>query len=47
MDASYGKVYQGMIDDGIETLMSAHILQPAYTRYYNPDVKTRTSSPAP
>ena len=38
-DASYGKVYQGMIDDGIETLMSAHILQPAYTRYYNPDVK--------
>ena len=38
-DATYGKVYQGMIDDGIETLMSALILQPAYTRYYDPDVK--------
>lgn len=38
-DASYGKVYQGMIDDGIETLMSAHILLPAYSRYYDPDIK--------
>lgn len=38
-DASYGKVYQGMIDDGIETLMSAHILLPSYSRFYNPDVK--------
>lgn len=38
-DASYGKVYQGMIDDGIETLMTAHILLPAYSRYYNPAIK--------
>lgn len=38
-DNSYGKVYQGMIDDGIESLMTAHILQPAYTRFFNPDVK--------
>jgi beta-N-acetylhexosaminidase len=37
-DASYGKVYQGMIDDGIETLMSAHILLPSYAKYYNPDI---------
>lgn len=38
-DASYGKVYQGMIDDGIESLMTAHILLPSYSRFYNPDVK--------
>ncbi|MCI6023224.1 MAG: glycoside hydrolase family 3 N-terminal domain-containing protein [Candidatus Faecivivens sp.] len=38
-DATYGKVYQGMIDDGMETLMSAHILLPSYARFYNPDVK--------
>ena len=38
-DNSYGKVYQGMIDDGIESVMSAHILLPSYSRYYNPDIK--------
>lgn len=38
-DASYGKVYQGMIDDGIESLMTAHILLPSYSRFYDPDVK--------
>lgn len=38
-DASYGKVYKGLIDDGVETLMTAHILQPAYSRFYNPDLK--------
>ncbi len=38
-DASYGKVYKGMIDEGIETLMTAHILLPSYSRFYNPDIK--------
>lgn len=38
-DASYGKVYGGMIEDGIESLMTAHILLPSYTRFYDPDVK--------
>ena len=37
--ATYGMVYQNLIDDGTESLMTAHILQPALTRYYNPDVK--------
>ena len=45
-DNSYGKVYQGMIDDGIESLMTAHIMQPAYTRFYNPDVKDEDILPA-
>ncbi len=38
-DASYGKVYKGMIDEGIESLMTAHILLPSYSRFYNPDIK--------
>jgi len=38
-DATYGKVYQGLIDDGTESLMTAHILLPSYSRYYNPDIK--------
>ena len=37
-DATYGKVYQGMIDDGVESLMTAHIMLPAYSRYYDPDI---------
>jgi beta-N-acetylhexosaminidase len=38
-DATYGKVYQGMIDDGVETLMTAHIMLPAYSRHFNPELK--------
>ena len=36
--ATFGKVYQGLIDDGMETLMSAHIHQPALARHYNPGI---------
>lgn len=45
-DKTYGMVYQGMIDDGIETVMTAHIMQPAYTRYFSPDVKDEDILPA-
>lgn len=45
-DQTYGMVYQGMIDDGIETVMTAHIMQPAYTRHFNPDVKDEDILPA-
>lgn len=45
-DATYGKVYQGMIDDGAETVMSAHIMQPAYTRKLNPGIKDTEIMPA-
>lgn len=38
-DKSYGMVYQAMIDDGTETLMSAQIMLPAYSRYYRPELK--------
>ena len=36
-DASYGKIYQGLIDDGAQTVMVGHIAQPAYQKYYNAD----------
>lgn len=38
-DATYGRIYQAMIEDGTETLMTAHIMLPSYTRFYNPDIK--------
>ena len=45
-NATYGKIYQGMIDAGAETLMSAHIMQPAYTRKMNPSIKDSEIMPA-
>lgn len=36
-DATYGKVYQGLIDDGALTVMVGHIAQPAYQKHFNPD----------
>ena len=38
-DATYGKVYQALIDDGLETIMTVHIMQPAYTRKFSPDTR--------
>ena len=43
--ASYGKVYQGLIDDGMETIMTAHILQPALAKKYNPDIDEKDILP--
>lgn len=36
-DATYGKIYQGLIDDGALTVMVGHIAQPAYQRYFAPN----------
>ena len=36
-DATYGKIYQALIDDGLETIMTVHIMQPAYTKKFSPD----------
>ena len=35
-DASYGKIYKTLIDEGAQTVMVGHIAQPAYQNYYNP-----------
>jgi beta-N-acetylhexosaminidase len=44
-DRTYGRIYKTLIDDGVETLMTAHILQPAYTRFFDPDVKDEEMLP--
>ena len=38
-DATYGKIYQALIDDGLETIMTAHIMQPAYTKKFSPETR--------
>ncbi len=45
-DATYGKVYKTLIDNGLEAVMAGHIMQPAYTRYYNPDIRDDDIMPA-
>lgn len=45
-DDSFGKVYQNLIDNGLEAIMIGHIMQPAYTRYFNPDIKDEDIQPA-
>lgn len=43
---TYGKVYQGLIDQGLEAIMAGHIMQPAWTRAINPGIKDEDIMPA-
>lgn len=45
-DETFGKVYQELIDAGSKTVMVGHILQPAYSRYFKPDIKDEDILPA-
>lgn len=36
-DKSYGKIYQGLIDDGALTVMVGHIAMPAYEKKFDPN----------
>ncbi len=45
-DATFGKVYRNLIDNGLEAVMAGHIMQPAYTRYFNPDIQDDDIMPA-
>ena len=45
-DATYGKVYRGMIDAGVQSLMPGHIMMPAYQKKFNPDMKPEDALPA-
>jgi beta-N-acetylhexosaminidase len=45
-DASFGKVYKGMIDAGIHSVMVAHIMMPAYQKRFNPGMKDEDTLPA-
>lgn len=44
--ATYGKVYQELIDYGAPTVMCAHIKQPALCREINPEIKDEEIMPA-
>lgn len=45
-DASYGAAYKACIDAGALTVMVGHIMQPAYTRHFCPDIQDEDILPA-
>ena len=45
-DNTYGKVYQGLIDAGVQSIMVGHIMQPAYSKKLNPALKDEEILPA-
>jgi len=45
-DKSYGMVYSALIEAGLEAVMAGHVMQPAYTRYFNPQIKDEDIMPA-
>lgn len=45
-DNSYGKIWQEVINSGVLSIMVGHILQPAYSRYFNPSIKDEEILPA-
>lgn len=44
-DATYGKVYQASIDAGAITCMIGHIMQPAYSKHFNPTLEDKDILP--
>lgn len=45
-DKTYGKVYKECIDSGVMTVMVGHIMQPAYSKYLNPQIEDNDILPA-
>lgn len=45
-DASYGKIYRVLIEQGAQTVMVGHILLPAYSRRLRPGITDRALLPA-
>ncbi|MGM0903150.1 MAG: glycoside hydrolase family 3 protein [Bacillota bacterium] len=45
-DETFGKVYKGLIDAGLPSIMAGHIHLPEYQRFFNPDVKDEELLPA-
>ncbi|HKM36003.1 MAG TPA: glycoside hydrolase family 3 N-terminal domain-containing protein [Lachnospiraceae bacterium] len=45
-DQTFGKVYSGMIEAGIHSVMAGHIMMPAYQKYFNPKMKDEDTMPA-
>ena len=45
-DASFGKIYSGMINEGVLSVMVGHIRMPAYEKYFNKEIKYQDCMPA-
>ena len=45
-DATYGKIYKSLIEKGAQTVMAGHILQPAYSRNFSPELTEEQILPA-
>ena len=45
-DASYGMVYKACIEAGAMTVMAGHIMQPAYSKKFVPDIRDEDILPA-
>lgn len=45
-DQTYGRIYRQCIEDGALSVMVGHILQPAYTRFFHPDIEDGAMLPA-
>lgn len=45
-DKTYGTIYKSLINDGAQTVMAGHIMQPAYSRFFNPEIKEHEMMPA-
>lgn len=45
-DKTYGAAYKAGIDAGVKTVMIGHIMQPAYSRFFNPNIKDNEILPA-
>lgn len=45
-DETFGKVYEGMIEAGIHTVMAGHIMMPAYQKYFHPTMEESEILPA-
>ena len=45
-EATFGKVYKSLIEDGLETIMAGHIALPAYSRKLCPGIRDEDIMPA-
>ena len=45
-DRTYGAIWKEVVDAGTLSIMAGHILQPAYSKYFNPELKDEEILPA-
>lgn len=45
-DETFGKVYSGMIEAGVHTVMAGHIMLPSYQKYFHPNLEDEDLLPA-